>query len=46
MENEQIITDLISFFVVAVIFLVVIAVAFRIFCKHFKFNEKNVEVYG
>ncbi|MBQ8681327.1 MAG: hypothetical protein IJ509_00225 [Bacilli bacterium] len=46
MENEVIIAELINFFVVAVIFLVVLAVAFRIFCKHFRFNDKNVEIYG
>ena len=46
MATEEIITDLIYFFVVAVIFLLVIAIAFRIFCKHFKFNDKNVEIYG
>ena len=46
MKSEVIITDLIFFFVVALIFLTVIAVAFRIFCKHFKFNDKNVEIYG
>ena len=46
MATEEIITDLIYFFVVAIIFLVVIAVCFRIFCKHFKFNDKNVEIYG
>ena len=46
MKIEVIISDLIYFFVVAVIFLTVIAVAFAIFCKHFKFNDKNVEIYG
>ena len=46
MKSEVIIADLIYFFVVAVIFLTVIAVAFKIFCKHFKFNDKNVEIYG
>lgn len=46
MANEEIIADLIYFFIVAVIFLLVIAISFRIFCKHFKFNNKNVEIYG
>lgn len=46
MANEEIIADLIYFFVVAVVFLIVIAVSFKIFCKHFKFNDKNVEIYG
>ena len=44
MKSEIIIADLIYFFVVAVIFFSVIAVAFKIFCKHFKFNDKNVEI--
>ena len=46
MVDSEIITELIYFFIVAVIFLIVIAVSFRIFCKHFKFNDKNVEIYG
>ena len=46
MANEEIITDLIYFFIVAVIFLVVIAVSFKIFCRKFKFDDKNVEIYG
>lgn len=46
MANEEIITDLIYFFVVAIIFLMVVAISFRMFCKNFKFNDKNVEIYG
>lgn len=46
MANEEIIVDLIYFFVVAIIFLLVIAISFRLFSKHFKFNDKNVEIYG
>lgn len=46
MANEEIITDLIYFFIVAVIFLVAIAVIFKIFCKKFKFDDRNVEIYG
>ena len=46
MASEEIIVDLVYFFVVAVIFLLVIAVSFAIFCKKFKFNDKNVEIYG
>lgn len=46
MLKEEIIADLIYFFVVAVVFLLIIAIAFRIFCKYFKFNDKNVEIYG
>lgn len=46
MVNEEIIKDLIDFFVVAVIFLMAIAVIFKIFCRKFKFDDKNVEIYG
>lgn len=46
MLKEEIITDLIYFFIVAVIVLTVIAICFRIFCRHFRFNDKNVEIYG
>ena len=46
MVNEEIITDLIYFFIVAVTFLLTIAISFRIFCKRFRFNDKNVEIYG
>lgn len=46
MDNDKIIAGLIDFFSVAVIFLIVIAILFKIFCRKFKFNDKNVEVYG
>ena len=46
MVNEEIVSNLIYFFIVAVIFLITIAICFRFFCKHFKFNDKNVELYG
>lgn len=46
MEIEEIIAEFINFFIVAVVFLIVIAIAFRIFCKKFKFSDKNVEIYG
>ena len=46
MLKDEIIADLIYFFVVAIVFLLIVAIAFRIFCKHFKFNDKNVEIYG
>ena len=46
MKNEEIIADLISFLVVAIIFLVIIAGFFRVFCKRFKFNDKSVDLYG
>lgn len=38
--------ELINFFIVAFFFLIGIAVVFTIFCKKFKFNNKNIEFYG
>lgn len=46
MANEEMISELINFFAVAILFLIGIAIVFRIFCKHFKFDDKNVELYG
>ena len=46
MKNEEIISELINFFAVAVLFLIGIAVIFKIFCKKFKINDKNIELYG
>lgn len=46
MSNNDIMYDLFSFLAVAVIFLVVVAVLFGIFCKKFKFNSSKVELYG
>lgn len=46
MNNDKIIAGLIDFFSVAAVFLIVIAILFRIFCRKFKFNDKNVELYG
>lgn len=46
MKLENIITELIYFFIVAIVFLIGIAIIFRIFCKKFKFNSKNIEIYG
>lgn len=46
MSNEEIIGELINFFAVAVLFLIGIAVIFRLFCRKFKFDKKNVELYG
>lgn len=46
MNNIEIVNGLVNFAVVATIFLVVLAVLFGIFCKKFKFNKKNIELYG
>ena len=44
MENIR--GELINFLLVAVVFLFIVFIVFRIFLKKFKFNDKNVEVYG
>ena len=46
MKVEEIFSELIIFFVVAILFLLGVAIIFKIFCKNFKFNSKNVELYG
>lgn len=46
MKTELVISELISFFVVAIIFLIGVTIIFTIFCKKFKFNSKNIEIYG
>ena len=46
MNNIEIINGLVNFSIVAVIFLISVAILFKIFCKKFKFNKKNIELYG
>jgi len=46
MKQEFVISELINFFIVAIVFLIGITIVFTIFCKKFKFNSKNVEIYG
>lgn len=46
MKNEEIIGSLINFFAVAVLFLIGIAIVFKLFCRKFHFNNKNIELYG
>lgn len=46
MKTEEILSELINFFLVAFLFLIGIAIIFKIFCRSFKFNKKNVELYG
>ena len=46
MDIKTINSDLINFFAVAVVFLIGVAISFKIFCKKFKFNSKNIELYG
>lgn len=44
--NVEIINGLVNFLVVALIFLSALLFTFRIFCKNFKFDKKNIELYG
>ena len=44
--DMDIINGLINFLVVALIFLAGLFTAFMIFCKKFKFDKKNIELYG
>jgi len=46
MTKGELRSELISFFIVAVVFLIGIAIIFRVFCKKFKINDKNIELYG
>ncbi len=46
MSNSEIQSELIYFFAAAFIFILVVAIIFGIFCKKFKFNSKNVKLYG
>ena len=42
----DIMNGLVNFLVVALIFLAVLFASFMIFCKKFKFDKKNIELYG
>lgn len=46
MNNIDVINGLVNFLVVAIIFLAVLFTSFMIFCKKFKFDKKNIELYG
>ena len=46
MINDEIQNELLYFFIAGMIFIITIAIVFRIFCKKFKFNNKNIELYG
>ena len=46
MVNGDIKNELYYFLATAILFIIVIAIIFRIFCKNFKFNNKNLEFYG
>ena len=44
MENIR--GEIVNFFIVAFVFLVIVFIIFRVFTKKFKFKDKNVEIYG
>ena len=46
MTNKEILQGIVNFTVVSIIFLIVIAIIFRIFSKNFKLKKKNIELYG
>lgn len=46
MKQDFVISELINFFIVAVVFLIGITIIFTIFCRKFKFDSKKVEIYG
>ena len=46
MDYNDIQSELIYFFVAAVIFIITIFIIFRIFCKKFQFDNKRIELYG
>ena len=46
MIKGEIQNELFYFLGVAIIFIISIAIIFRIFSKKFKFNSKNIELYG
>ena len=46
MINGDIQNELYYFFGAAFLFIIAIAIIFRIFVKRFKFNNKNIELYG
>lgn len=46
MKNINIMNGLVNFSAVALLFLLIIFIVFTLFCKKFKFNKKNIELYG
>lgn len=44
--DKEIIKGLVNFTAVSIVFLVVLIIIFSIFVKKFKFNKKNIEIYG
>ena len=46
MSNKEIIQGLVNFTAVSIVFLIVLTIIFTLFTKKFKFNQKNIEIYG
>ena len=46
MNNNDIFYGLVNFAILAIIFLIVIAIVFKIYFKNFKMQNKNLEFYG
>ncbi len=46
MTNNEIQSELIYFCITSILFMIIIAIVFRVFCKKFKFDNKNIELYG
>ena len=44
--NNQIIGNLLNFFSVAIVFLIILLVVFNIYSKKFKITERNASIYG
>ncbi len=46
MNHNEIQNELLYFSIAAILFIIVLAIIFRLFSKKLKFNSKNVEFYG
>ena len=44
--DREILNGLVNFTLVSIIFITVLFIIFNIFCKKFKFNKKNIKLYG
>ena len=44
--NNQVIGNLLNFFAVAIVFLIILFVLFGVFLKKFKITERNASIYG
>lgn len=46
MSDKEIIQGLVNFTAVSIVFLIILTIIFTLFAKKFKFNQKNVDIYG